>query len=421
MTVWGTDPHRREPAATHAGGRRLTGRYRGIRTDALPVGCRPGRSGQGGSGSTGACIVTIRRLLHLCLAMILLGAVLAHPGQAQETSPVPARTVKVALYINPPFVTRTETGFSGLAVELWESIADRLALKYEYHVVPKVSDLLQAVTTGQADIVVTNLTITRDRMRHMEFTQPWFDAGLRVMINEQRNAGLHDLLSHLSDSGHLRVYLWIGLTVLAATLVLTLIDRRFDPDFPHEWHTGMAHSFYHVISVVTSGRTSHKELWGAFGRVLSAVWMVVGVAVVAYVTSSVTSVMTANTLRSQISSVQDLSGKVVGTLRGSASEAVVVEMGLTIQPFDTLDSAVAALVARRISAIVDDAPTLEYYDATHPELPITEVGPLFHPSKYGFALPIHNPLRFLVSQEIVAAHENGMLERLRKTYFGTTP
>lgn len=368
-------------------------------------------------------MVTMRRLLLVCLGIMLMGAVAVQSCRAEDKAqaPVVGQTVKVALLISPPFVTKTESGYGGMAVELWESIADRLGLKYEYQVVPKVPDLLRAVSTGQADIAVTNLTITRDRIRRMDFTQPWFDSGLRIMVNEQRRANLHELFHHLGDAGHLRIYVWLGVIMLLATVVLTLIDRRFDPDFPRQWHTGMANSFYHVVAVVTSGRTSHKELWGAFGRVLSAVWMVVGVAVIAYVTSSVTSVMTTTSLRSQINGIQDLNGKVVGTLRSTAGEAFVVEAGLTIQPFDTLDEAVSALVAKRIAAIVDDAPTLEYYDATHPELPITEVGPLFHPSKYGFALPIGSALRFVISQEIVAEHESGVLDRMRKTFFGNVP
>ncbi len=365
----------------------------------------------------------MNRLIRLCAGILLIGAITLSACQAQGTAPAPphpAPRIKVVLYVSPPFVTPTATGFTGLAVELWESVAEKLALEYEYRVIPTVTELLQALMTGEADIAVTNLTITHDRLRHIDFTQPWFDSGLRIMINENRATGFRDLAARLTDAGHVRVYLWIGLAILGATLALTVVDRIYDPDFTRNWPAGMANSFYHVISVVTSGRAPHKELWGAFGRVVAAIWMLVGVAVVAYFTSSITSIMTTNSLRAQINGLADLPGRVVGTLSGTASESHALDLGLTTESFRALDGAVAALVSGRVAAIIGDAPTLEYYDQTHPALPITEVGPLFHPEKYGFGLPIGHPLSRQISQQVVAAHESGSIERLRRKYFGVT-
>jgi ABC-type amino acid transport substrate-binding protein len=358
-----------------------------------------------------------RRWTLLLLASLALIILVTRTGGAQ-TVPPPAPLLKVALAIDPPFVTQTDTGFGGFAVELWEGIAAKLNLKYEYRVIQYTPDLLRSMTNGEADIIVANLTITHDRLLHMDFTQPWFDSGLRIMISRDRQTGMRALLTTLSDSNHLRVYMWIVIVVLGATIILTLIDRLFDPDFPREWHNGLAHSFYHVMSVITSGKTNHKELFGSLGRVLSAVWMIAGVTVVAYITSSMTTFMTVSALTSQIKSVADLPGKTVGTIRGIAAELVAKDLGVSIRSFDTLDAAVQALVAQRIAAIMGEAPVLEYYGNTHLDLPIATVGPLFHPNKYGFALPIGSQLTRLVNQQIVAAVENGALQRLRTKYFG---
>lgn len=367
--------------------------------------------------------MTLRRLL-LCLGALLIWMAAAAARAQPATDPVPTgKTVRVAVHVNPPFVIKADTisGYSGFAVELWETLAAKLDLKSEYRLYHHVPEMLQALMAGEVDIIVTNLTITRDRMRHIDFTQPWFDSGLRIMIHANRQTGAHELLATLTEARHLWAYLWVLLAVLVATTVLTLIDRHVDTDFPREWHKGLANSLYHVIAVATSGRTSHKEIWGWVGRLLASVWMLVGVGVVAYVTSSVTSIMTVNSLRAQIHTVADLSGKLVGTLRGTASEVFVAEMGLNTQPFDSIAEAADALAERRIEAVIADAPILEYFDKTHPKLPITEVGPLFHPEKYGFGVAIGSSLRHPLSQEIVALHESGLLPRLRRKYFGDVP
>ena len=80
-----------------------------------------------------------------------------------------------------------------------------------------------------------------------------------------------------------------------------------------------------------------------------------------------------------------------------------------------------ALVKGRVGAIVQDAPVLEYYDNSHPELPITEVGALFLPQKYGFVLPKGSALVRPVDIQILAARESGYLDKLKAKYFGVTP
>jgi len=76
------------------------------------------------------------------------------------------------------------------------------------------------------------------------------------------------------------------------------------------------------------------------------------------------------------------------------------------------------LVGRQIDAIVLDAMTLQWYDNSHPELPITEVGPIFEKKSYAFALPIGSPLRHEINKSILKQNESGFLETLRKNYFG---
>ena len=62
--------------------------------------------------------------------------------------------------------------------------------------------------------------------------------------------------------------------------------------------------------------------------------------------------------------------------------------------------------------------TLQWYDSSHPELSITEVGPIFDKKFYGFVLPIGSALRHEINQAIVDQNESGFLETLRKHYFG---
>ncbi|MBA8840425.1 ABC-type amino acid transport substrate-binding protein [Ochrobactrum sp. RH2CCR150] len=136
-------------------------------------------------------------------------------------------------------------GYSGMAIDIWQNIAARLDITSHYVEYPNYSDLMKAVSEGKIDAAVTNLTITENRAEIADFTYPWFDAGLRILVHTKAGTGWDDLIGRLNRAGHLNTYVWILGILLAATLLLTLFDRHFDQNFPKRWREGLAESFYH--------------------------------------------------------------------------------------------------------------------------------------------------------------------------------
>jgi ABC-type amino acid transport substrate-binding protein len=348
------------------------------------------------------------------------GTVMSAPRPASVPASVPT-SVKVGLLILPPFAEPGRLGYTGMAVDLWQDIAAKIGVSYQYQAFDTVPALLDAVSARRIDVVAGNIAITEDRLLRMDFTQPWFDSGQRVMIDQSHRAGLTTLLRNLARSGHLQVYLWIAILIAIATAGLTLFDRYFDEEFHKEWHKGFIESFYHVISVTTSGKTSHKRMFGVYGRIIAALWMICGVAVIAYITSSITSVMTTTSLTEQVTGKASLSGKTVGVLKGTVGEAYCLDAALTCLGYDTPVALITALRDGTVAAIIGDAATLEYYAHTHPKLPLAVVGAMFRPEKIGFATPLGSPLTRPMSLAIVADMQDGLIDRLHAKYFGGQP
>lgn len=357
------------------------------------------------------------------LVLLLAAGVTLAQQEAQEPpSTETSEALTVGLYVSPPFVMKEKTGFTGMAVELWERLAGTLGLKFNYVEIDTFGELIDAAASGKIDVAVTNLTITRERAERIDFTHPWFDAGLRIMVNKDRTAGFQDVVSGLQSSGHLHVYALIAAAILAATVLLTLFDRRFDKNFPRRWRDGVAESFHTVMTVATSGNPpSRKNLFGWIGRIWQGLWLVCGVAVLAYVTSSITSVMTTLSLTNQINSIADLPGHPVGVFTGSVAETFARQSGSAAYSFAHIDEAVDALLDGRIAAIVGDAPVLEYHAHTHPQLPVSVVGAIFEPDKYGFGLPQGSTWTRPLTVELIGAHESGLIDGIRTRYFGNTP
>lgn len=350
---------------------------------------------------------------------LLLFAIVAGAAWAADSGPDNPRPIRTAVYVDPPFVSKADGGFGGFAIELWEKIAASEGWKVEYTEVHTLPELIDTVSNGRADVGVTDLFITSKRLNLIDYSQPYFDSGLQVMIDANRRSDLDGLLEGLSRAGHLRVFEVAFAVIMLATIILTIVDRVMDPEFPRDWVSGLAQSFYHVMSTSTAGSSAHKRIIpGPIGYVLSAIFLGCGVLLIAYVTSSITSVMTINNIRGQVGGPEDLAGKKVGTIMGSTAEAYCRSVGLNAQSFADIDGAVHGLTRRQVEAIVYDSPILRYYDRQHPDLPLAEVGPLFEQQKYGFALPKNSPLRSAINEQLLKLSEDGYTDRLNQKYFG---
>lgn len=342
-----------------------------------------------------------------------------HSLPLQGAEAVAARPpLKVGVYADEPFVSASGKEYRGFCIDLWKDVAADLGRGSEYIPFASIPELLEAVSSGKADVGVGGTFVTEKRLQMVEFSQPFLNGGLQVMVHEKRGSSLLKLWNSLKESGHLKIFA-IGLAlILVGTVILTVAERRWNAEFHKDWANGLAESFYHVMSIAMTGKSSHKGLPGPWGRILSGIWIAFGVGVVAYITSTVTSIMTVNRLEGYIKGPQDLPGHRIAVIPGTVGAQYCTDHHLLSSPYPSLSDAVTALVNRQVDAIVMDAMTLQWFDNSHPELPITEVGPVFEKKPYAFALSIGSPLRHDINRSIVKQHESGFIETLRKQYFG---
>src|SRR5690606_33109022 len=101
----------------------------------------------------------------------------------------------VGVYVHPPFVMEDNGSFHGMAIDLWEWLAEQLDLEPQDVELANVDDLVDATTSGEIDVAVTNMTVTRDRVERIDFPHPWFDAGQRIMISEDSSGGFGDVIA----------------------------------------------------------------------------------------------------------------------------------------------------------------------------------------------------------------------------------
>ena len=348
--------------------------------------------------------------------------VAAPAAAATDVAPTAPRIVRVGVYEVPPFAEPDAAlKWKGFAVVLFEASAIQLQMVPEFRQYANIDELMSAVEKGEVEAGIGNIMVTSKRLAQVDFSQPILDGGLRVMVPSDRTHTLRRLWNGLVEDGHVQVLFWALVGMLALSVVVMAVLRRLDQEFSKHWHEGFAEAMYHVVSVMMTGKTSYKGKLGPawLGRVIASVWLVFGVASVAYFTSSITSVMTADTMSDAVHGPKDLPGRTVGVITGSVGARYCAEHGIDVVTYDTLDEAARALADRVTDAVVSDAQSLEFYDVSHPQVNVAVVGEMFERRHYAF--PINRAaedLRRRIDVVLVGLREDGMLEQLRRRSFG---
>ena len=333
---------------------------------------------------------------------------------SQET--ITVSKIKTGVYINPPFVMKDSTGYyTGMAIDIWELLEDEMGFVSEYVEYPTWREMMNAVTSGEVEAAVSSISVTYERAQHVKFSFPWFDSGLRIMV---KSSGQGSIWNELKRGGHLQSYIWILSIIVLLTFILTIIHRKRDPDFPRGWLNGFSESLYILVLAIKTGVVNNKN-YSWIGKVLAVVWMIAGVGLVAYVTSSITSSMTTVALTHDINSLGDLPGKRVGVLSNTVAEEYLQIRSIPTIGYENMGEATAAIINDEIDALVQDAPILEYWAFNNPQYKMKVVGNIFHADKYAFAANKKYSLQMdSISVKLIKLLDNEKISTLKNNYFG---
>jgi polar amino acid transport system substrate-binding protein len=354
-------------------------------------------------------------LVALVVALCGVAPAFAPPAAAQE------RTVTLAVYPISPFVIENQGQWTGFSVELWEQIAQRLGWKTNYVTVTDVKDQLQTVADGKADIAAGGLSITAERERRFDFSQPTLDAGLQILVphedHRDSTPGLRSFLDLLLSKSML---VWLGAAAAVALIpahIMWLTERRHPESMvARSYFPGIFQAFAWGFGALAAVPPSEPQHW--VGRTLAILWGFAGIIFVALYTANLTANLTVEQIESRIAGPDDLFGKSVVTVANTTSADYLQGMGIGFTPLPSIDDCYRAL-EHGSDAVVFDAPVLRYY-VTHQGVGKAQVtGTRFHDEDYGLAFRLGSDLRKPVDGALLAIREDGTYQTIYRKWFGS--
>jgi polar amino acid transport system substrate-binding protein len=333
------------------------------------------------------------------------------------------KTYKIAVKPLVPFIIKEGDIYSGFTILLWDKIAEKLNIDYEYYDVSATSQLMDEVESGRADLAFGGLVISSERVEKASFSQPYFSSGQRIMVLRNENEGLQSVTSNLASiifSPQIieALFFLIALMFISANLVW-FFERKKNPDmFPSHYVRGVFEAFWWSAVTVTTVGYGDKTPKSKIGRGFALIWMFTGIFLISFFTATVSSTLTLSKIKGEINSVEDLAGKQVGTTRGSLIAPYLKRKGIRVFEYPNIEKAYLGVKKGLLTAVVYESSVLKYFVTNIDNGRFEIVGNEFKNKYYGMAIGEDSGLEHHVNVELLKFQENGVYDRLYRLWFG---
>jgi polar amino acid transport system substrate-binding protein len=354
------------------------------------------------------------------LGTLLIVLVCTSLFSAAVYAQAPVPTIPLRVYTKPlePFVMGTGDQLKGFSVELWAEVARRLNMPFRWIEKQKVSEILDAVKSGEGDVAIAGISMTPEREAQLDFTHPYFNAGLQIMTRADADVSFDSVFRLIMNPALLQI-LFVGLLImLVMAHIIWLVERKTHPEMPAEYLPGIWEAIWWALGTIANAEYAGTNTRIVWRRLLAIFWIVLSVILIAQFTASITSLLTVQQLQGTINGVSDLPGKAIATVQNTTAARYLTDNGLSFVGVEKIEDAYKLLDQDKIDAVVYDAPVLLYHALTTGRGKTQVVGRIFQQEHYGIALPTGSPLREPINEALLAIEQDGTYDALYAKWFG---
>jgi polar amino acid transport system substrate-binding protein len=369
------------------------------------------------------CLVHCFRLVFFDLFLwLVLGAwLVASMAGAVDAEQPQAAPLRVAVYDVAPYGYANPDGsISGISVDLWRRVAERLERQFKLIPVSEMESILSGLEQGQFDAAIGAITITPEREKRVDFSYPAHRSGVAVALRKEKGplAALKSYVAAATELGPLIISSLAMLVLIG--IVMWLIERRHPSAQDSESSVvTLRDGLYWAIVTMTTVGYGDKTPKSTVGRVIAVSWMFASLVWVSLLSTSLVSRLTVERVESRdLATTIDLTRKKLAAVAHSSGAEYLDAHRLPYMKFSNLPDALDALAGGTSDAVVNSVGALQYliskrYASTE-EMPQG----LLAPAYMAIALPEHSPLKRPVDEALVEITSDPEWISLEDRFFG---
>eukprot|EP00250_Pteridium_aquilinum_P019767 c24562_g1_i5 orf=607-1998(-) len=408
----------------------------------------------------GLCITSHAKEL-VCLLLLVIN-ILSFAIAANEVPFSPASPLRALVPLKAGFTefvswsgSPHNATFNGFSVEVFKKAALRLPFSLPFTLIPfgdgsstpSYDEMIHMLQQGKVDAIVADITITIDRLKVVDFTQPYVQSAL-VMVTPFRYGSIGTLWDFLQPFS-LQLWTAIMLAFVGTGMVMFILEQK-NPDFhqsqlkpggaeedadtparppmPQNHSTRWAKRLVNVywFTSLTVFFAQRESVRTHTGRFVTLLWLLVVLIFTQSYTASLASILSFKQSYPTIQGFKFLlkDSVLIGYQGGSFVKNHLTMLGVKQNRLRSLLSEEQYANALRlgpknggVGAIVDELPYIQSFLST--ECDFTIVGDqIAYFGGFGFAFAKNSTLTNEMSMAILSLAEDGTLQRLKDYWVG---
>lgn len=326
-------------------------------------------------------------------------------------------TLLVGIAGSAPFVYGEDNDEKGIAVEIWETLADKKDWIYTYKYFETVDEAIHALDSEGLDVVVGPISITSQRVEYLRFSQPFYNSSLAIVSRADKLNLWDKIKPFFSLNLIYAVFVFVFILAIVGTF-LWLAERKASPDqFPQDPLNGIGNGMWLAIVTMTTVGYGDKAPITLSGRIIAGSWMIISIIFATSMVAGIASTLTLSSLGSStISNIEELSGKKVATISSSPSAGFLKESKVKTVGVNSLGEAMELLKSKEVDAVVYDRPQLLYYLSGNQKEGFHIAQAEYYKQGYGFAFPFKSDLVYEINRSLLEMAEEQEIVSIVESY-----
>lgn len=297
----------------------------------------------------------IKPLLSVLMVLFSGGIILF--GQAESD------TLKVGVYNQVPFVDiRSDSSFSGLSIDLWESIAAKNSVPFKYIEFSDAVGVIRALDYQDIDVAINPMKNTAGRMQKFDVSQPFHISSLGVMTTSSNQSQFQIFVSNFFSRDFLNIVILLLVILLSFGTILWFVERRVNKYQFRPGILGLFDGLWWAAVTMTTVGYGDKAPKTHLGKTIAIIWMFTAVIIISSFTATIASTLTVNSLEGEINSLEELKNvKIVAVVGASpASDFLQLKSFENTKLYRSPQEALYALSKKEVNAFVHDRTTMHH-------------------------------------------------------------
>ncbi|KAI8525631.1 hypothetical protein RHMOL_Rhmol13G0245500 [Rhododendron molle] len=299
--------------------------------------------------------------------------------------------------------------YTGLCIRVFEEVWKRLDYPLPYEFVEfngGYDDLVANVANKTYSAAVGDITILAERWKDVEFTEPFTESGLAMVVPVKPSPKAWIFLETFT----LAMWLATAAVLVYTMFIVWFVEHRSNPDFCGPWKDQLGNALWFTFSSLFL--THREKIQSNYARIVVVVWLFLALVLTQSYTANLTSMLTISRVRPKVLSQAKVGCDKVTFMRKHVQDVLNYK---NVSLICDEDEYLRAFETGNISAAFLEIPYAKVFVNRYCKK-FTTIGTTYRFGGFGFIFQKSCGLAAVVSKAILQLSEDGTLKRLEEEW-----